>query len=135
MNVSGEPVALLLAKKEIKPEKMLVIYDDMDIPLGRIRISAGGGSSGHKGVESIITNVAFANFARLRVGIGKDTRFESRQYVLSGFRKDEKKKIEKAVELSVSAVKFLLENGVRKAMNEFNGQNIASLNEIANTKT
>jgi PTH1 family peptidyl-tRNA hydrolase len=125
MNLSGETVASFIAKKNLKPENLLVIHDDMDIPVGRIRIAMGGGAAGHKGIQSIIDCLGSANFARLRFGIGRGQSNDARDYVLSVFDGKEKEILEKAVELSVSAVKFLLENGVFAAMNEFNGRNLA----------
>ncbi|HPN83904.1 MAG TPA: aminoacyl-tRNA hydrolase [Victivallales bacterium] len=120
MNLSGEPVAAFIAKKGIAPERMIVIHDDMDIATGKMKFSFGSGAAGHNGVQSIIDNVGSANFARLRVGIGRRLNSEGADYVLSRFSKNEEKIFENLVELCVSAIKFSLVNGVQAAMNKYN---------------
>ena len=122
MNLSGEAVKMIAAKKNIAPDEILVIFDDMDLPLGRIRIRNGGSSGGHNGVESLINELGAANFARLRLGIGRGS--EQIVHVLSEFADDEKDVFMEAVEMAAEAVKLMLYRGLAEAMNVFNGKNI-----------
>lgn len=125
MNASGEAVELIARKHSIPPEEILVVFDDMDLPLGRIRIRDGGGSSGgHRGVESIQLELASANFARVRIGIGRSDSDTQIDHVLSEFSDDEKKLFDQAVDTSAEAVKLILYRGIEEAMNKFNGQNL-----------
>ena len=126
MNLSGNSVAKLCQKENICPEEIMVIYDDMDLPLGKIRIRKQGGSAGHNGVESIITQLSSNKFARLRIGIGRCTCDETIDHVLSEFKIDEKEIFNKVVDLSVAAVKLSLHRGAQMAMNEFNSKIINS---------
>lgn len=124
MNLSGEAVAHFISEKQISPREMLLIYDDVDIPLGRIKIASGGSSAGHNGVESVISMLGDANFARLRLGIGGGSESgRSPDFVLSEFTVEEKEVFGKEVVMAVDAVKLLLYRGIEKAMNQFNGQN------------
>lgn len=134
MNRSGQPVASFIAKKNIEPEKIIVVHDDMDIALGKIKLSFASGAAGHKGVESIITCIGSANFARIRIGIGKPNGTGA-DYVLSYFSDEEEKDFVKSVELSVEAIKFSLVNGINKAMNKFNGKNTADESAAHKNKT
>jgi peptidyl-tRNA hydrolase, PTH1 family len=102
--------------------RLLVIHDDIDLPLGKIRIAENRGSAGHKGVESIIKELKTKNFIRLRIGIqpksGKPENPE--KFVLRKFSKEEKEKIEKAVGKTTAATEILFGRGLEEAMNEFN---------------
>jgi len=102
--------------------RLLVIHDDIDLPLGKIRIVENRGAAGHKGVESIIKELKTKNFIRLRIGIqpktGKPENPE--KFVLRKFNKEERKKIEKAVEKTAAAAKIVFNQGLEEAMNEFN---------------
>jgi len=84
MNLSGEPVNVFIKKKNLSVNQMIVLHDDMDIELGKIRFSFAAGSAGHKGVQSIIDLVG-ANFARLRIGIGRESKMNGADFVLSKF--------------------------------------------------
>ncbi len=121
MNLSGDAVGLFIEKKKIMPSQMLVVYDDLDILLGRIRICRGGGSAGHNGIESIIKRTRSADFARFRAGIGVEIAERRKDFVLSEFTQKENEIFARSVEMSVSAIKFLLSRGIDAAMNEFNG--------------
>lgn len=122
MNASGRTVAFLLRQKKILPVETLVIHDDIDLPLGRIRICRNGGSAGHKGVESIINELEDVNFARLRIGIGKDKKEGRVDYVLAAFSENEKAMFLRVVDMAVDAIKLILHRGLEKAMNEFNSR-------------
>jgi len=122
MNLSGDAVKWFLEKKKITPARTLVIYDDVDILLGRIRICSGGGTAGHNGLESIIEKTGTADFARLRAGIGVQCGVDKprREFVLSEFSGKEMEIFLRTAEMAVSAVKLILKRGLNKAMNDFN---------------
>jgi len=135
MNLSGEAIRPLTKKyfpKERKIQAMAlilrqlrnlwIIHDDIDLPLGKIRISIGRGAAGHKGVESIIKELGTKNFVRFRIGIqpktGKPKNPE--KFVLQKFNKEEEKIVKGVIENTVEAIEFSLEEGLEKAMNKFN---------------
>ena len=122
MNASGEAVELIARKNKILPEEILIVFDDMDLPLGRIRIrGGGGGSGGHNGIESVQLELASAGFARVRIGIGRGEPDTQIDHVLSKFADGEKKLFDKAVDASADAVKLILYRGINEAMNNYNG--------------
>lgn len=127
MNASGQSVVLLLQKYNIiNPADVMVIHDDLDLPLGKIRIRQGSSSAGHKGVESIIIALNSKDFIRIRIGIGRPeassiyTQSEIIDYVLGDFTPDEMKIVESISEKVSEAVFFLLKEGLIAAMNKFN---------------
>ncbi len=98
----------------------MVIHDDMDLPLGRIRIRSTGGDGGHNGVASVISHVG-PDFIRIKIGIGRpDPRMNPSDYVLSRFIQEEREKVEEAVAKAVEAVLAVFKKGVPAAMNLFN---------------
>lgn len=121
MNLSGTAIACLARKLKILPCELMLVYDDMDLPLGRIRLKKGGGSAGHNGVESTISELEDNGFARLRVGIGRSEAPGQVDHVLSGFIGKDKEIFDKVVNLAVDAVKLSFYRGLEKAMNEYNG--------------
>lgn len=123
MNVSGDAVLPLTEKYEILPEEILVVYDDMDIPLGRIRIRKAGSGGGHNGINSIIEKLNSAKFARLRTGIGRPDSNHI-EHVLSSFDKSELPLVEKVVKTSAEAVVFALYRNLNLTMSKFNGINL-----------
>jgi PTH1 family peptidyl-tRNA hydrolase len=126
MNASGQAVALLLQRYKLGPEDLIIIHDDIDLPLGKIRIRQGSSSGGHKGAQSIIDILGSRDFIRIRVGVGRpdvgDEIDEARviDYVLSDFSKDETGVIDEAIHRVSEAVVCLLTKGLVAAMNEFN---------------
>ena len=122
MNLSGQAVNSLSSYYKIKEEDKIIIHDDIDLPIGQVRISRDRGSAGHKGVESIIKNLGTKNFTRIRVGIkpksGKPK--ETEDFVLKGFTKEEKGIIDQSIKRSVEAIKAIVKDGPEKAMNIFN---------------
>ena len=121
MNLSGEAVHYLLTRFASTPEDLVVIYDEMDLPLGKVRIRPRGSAAGHNGIRSIITTLATQEFPRVRVGISKapgDT--DGMDYVLGPFSHQEMPLIEKATETVAEAVACLLQDGIQTAMNRFN---------------
>lgn len=130
MNDSGKAIAPFLRKHRINPENILVIYDDLDIPLGRVRLRKNGGSGGHNGIKSIIESIQSESFNRLRIGIGKMDSSEQIDHVLGNFAKEENKLWQQIVELSSKAVKTILFRGFTQAMNSYNGQVIEIKEDI-----
>jgi len=128
MNRSGVAVAGLMRHFSIVPEQLLIIYDDMDLSPGRIRLRPAGGSGGHKGVSSIIAHLGSEEFPRLRLGIGRDEkqkRAETREqqvisHVLSSFQPEEEIVMQEAVQAAADAVEVFLQKGIEVAMNRFN---------------
>ncbi len=109
MNQSGEAVAALTARFSIAPDDLVVIHDDLDLVLGRIKRKTRGGDAGHYGVRSIIEHLGTGDFTRIRVGIGRPaTRAEIIPYVLDPFRPDELPQVEEAIQQAVSSVEDLL---------------------------
>lgn len=122
MNLSGGSVAALVHWYHVDPLKnLLVVYDDLDLPLGKIRLRPAGGAGGHKGLSSIIEHLRTQNFARLRVGIGRPAYGEPHRYVLEDFTPDEWTVMDAAQERAADAVECFLAEGLAAAMNRFNG--------------
>ena len=123
MNNSGEAVARIAGKFKISPEEILLVYDDMDIPLGAIRVrGGGGGSAGHNGVESVIRFLSSADFARLRIGIGKDGDGDQVGHVLSEFSGNEGEEFARTLNMAAEAAKLILYRGTNEAMNMYNSR-------------
>ena len=128
MNLSGQSVSLLMKKFNINIGSIVVIHDDLDLPLGKIRIRQGSGSGGHRGIESIISYLGSHDLLRIRVGIGRPATEGSIEiseadivaYVLSDFTIDEERAIAKVIPGVSQAVLCLLTEGLTVAMNEYN---------------
>jgi len=129
MNLSGQSVSLLVKKFNINLNDLLVIHDDLDLPLGKIRVRQDGSSGGHKGVDSIITELRSQDFIRIRVGIGRPVKNEGFtefsedeiiSYVLSDFTPDEKQAITQVIPRVSEAILCLLTEGPVAAMNRYN---------------
>jgi PTH1 family peptidyl-tRNA hydrolase len=121
MNLSGQAVGRLSRAYEIPPPQILVVYDDLDLPLGRLRLRPEGGSGGHKGIRSIIDTMGTQAFPRLRVGIDRPPgRLDPADYVLQPFSKAERDLVSKAIERAVSAIECWLAEGIVPAMDQFN---------------
>jgi len=122
MNNSGSAVVPVLRYKKVAPTNMIVVMDDADLEIGRLRIRTGGGSGGHRGLGSVIQAVNTEEFARVRVGIGRRSgRKVLVEDVLRPFSRRERQQIEPAIELAVEAVLCVIESGAEVAMNRFNG--------------
>lgn len=123
MNRSGVAVAAVANFYKIKKADVLVVYDEVDLPFGQIRLSYDGLAAGHKGVESIIRNLGGAEFGRLRVGIGRpqpDTSADTADYVLQDFSAEEKKSLPEIIRRAESAISSYLAEGIEATMNKFN---------------
>lgn len=125
MNSSGESVKLLVKRFNISPDNLVVIHDDLDLALGKIRLSYGAGSGGHKGVDSIIACLQSQEFIRLRLGIGHPAASNTPEadviaYVLSDFTPAEKEVIDQVIPRASEALLYLLTEGLTAAMNKYN---------------
>jgi PTH1 family peptidyl-tRNA hydrolase len=123
MNASGEAVAAVSGFYKVPPGRLLVVVDDADLPLGEIRLRASGSSGGHHGLESIEQHLGTREYARLRVGIGRQSEAvrEITGHVLSRFGGEELDLLEKVLDRAASQVECWLRDGIAKAMNLFNG--------------
>ena len=125
MNLSGGPLRASLRQVEVDPEHdLLVVTDDIDLPLGRLRIRRSGSAGGHNGLRSIILALGTDQFARLRVGIGRSG--EAVDHVLSTFRRSEHDLVGEVLATAADAVEEWLEAGAEAAMNRFNGIDLAA---------
>ncbi len=122
MNLSGISVRELVEKNELKAETdLVVIHDELDFPLGTLKIHQGRSSAGHNGVESIIGALGSQDFLRIRIGVAPEKKVEDgMSYLLSPFRKAQMKMVGEAVESASEAVKMILQEGAAAAMNLFN---------------
>ena len=132
MNLSGEAVAPIMNFYKIPIENLIVAHDDMDLPVGMIRLRPKGSSGGHRGVESIIKNLGGdKNFARVRIGIGRPPEnWSVNNHVLSNFNADDSQKISAAIENLIPATLCIFENGIDMAMNKFNPKKIKSAEDV-----
>jgi peptidyl-tRNA hydrolase, PTH1 family len=123
MNSSGEAIGALLNFYRVPVSRLLVIADDADLPFGEIRLRPKGGAGGHHGLESIEQHVGSANYARLKVGIGRanDVRREITNYVLGKFSSDEAKLLDRILQRAADQAECWVADGIEKAMNRFNG--------------
>ena len=121
MNESGKAVALVSRRHDTPPERILVISDDLDLPLGRIRLRPGGSSGGHRGIASIISELGTQDFPRLRVGIGRPSHGDPVDYVLSEFNRDEEPVVRATCGLIERIVLCFLDEGIQSAMSTYNG--------------
>ena len=123
MNESGKAVKKLISNYQLPISNLWVIHDDIDLSLGKIRISKGRGAAGHKGVESIIRELGTKNFVRFRIGIcpegSKPKNLE--KFVLQKFNKKEEKIVKEAIKKIAAAIEVSLKEGIEKAMNKYNG--------------
>lgn len=120
MNNSGEAVKSLTLYYKLHASDLIVIHDDLDLPLGKIQVRKGGTAAGHHGVESVISSLGTDQFIRVRVGIGSSVG-EADKFVLQTFTKQEQEQVETVIQKAAQAVEFLLEQGVEATQNQFNG--------------
>lgn len=120
MNRSGQAIREIVDFYKLELDDLLVIYDDIDIPLGNIRIRKEGSAGSHNGMKDILYHLKTDAFARLRIGLGNQKEMNLRDYVLFPFSKDEIPVIKDSIELASDAVKMFLKEGVDKAMNIYN---------------
>lgn len=125
MNLSGMSVLELARKYEVDPQRdVLVIYDELDLLLGMIRIRARGSSAGHNGMQSIINALQTEEIARIRIGVAPDDpRKGGAKYILSPFRKSQLVAVDEALDLAAQAVNVIVNENITVAMNRFNRKN------------
>ena len=125
MNLSGMSLLELARKYEVEPQRdVLVIYDELDLPLGMIRVRARGSSAGHNGMQSIINALQTEEIARIRIGVAPDDpKKGGAKYILSPFRKSQLVAVDEALDLAAEAVHVIVNEGILKAMSKFNRKN------------
>ena len=122
MNRSGQSVRAVTDWYKIEPQSVLVIYDDMDLPVGRLRIRFTGSAGGHNGMKSIISHLGSKDFPRLRIGIGKSGGGKQTVgHVLGKFAPTEYKVIDEVLYASLKAIELSLKKGIEQSMNRYNG--------------
>ncbi|MDU1316316.1 aminoacyl-tRNA hydrolase [Anaerococcus hydrogenalis] len=130
MNNSGEALREIFNYFDFDHDKLIVIYDDIDIDFGSIRIRKKGSAGTHNGMKSIIYNLKFDDFPRIKVSVGKKPEYmDLANFVLSGFSKEEAKIIEDEVILAGDAIKMIIEEGIEKAMSIYNSKRLVENNE------
>lgn len=122
MNLSGYSVALALNYYKVPVDRLIVVHDDIDLPLGRIKIKKNSSSGGHKGVESIIQTLNSKGFIRVKLGVGRDN--DPAKYVLSKFGEEELKIVENVLIKAKDAVITIIEHGLERAMSLYNKRNL-----------
>lgn len=125
MNLSGESLRECVNYYKLDPEtQMIVIYDEIDLEPGQIRIRKKGSAGGHNGIKSIIAQLGTQNFYRIKVGVGaKPKGWDLADYVLGRFSSDERIAVDKAIEEAADAVEMILKDGIEAAMNHYNRKN------------
>ncbi len=121
MNDSGDAVAPASRWYKVPATQLLVIHDDLDLPVGRIRLRRGGSSGGHRGVASIIQRLGHGDFLRLRIGIGRPPSDDAVDHVLSRFTPEEQSVVDRIVDAVPDVIRCVLEDGIAEAMNRYNG--------------
>ena len=122
MNLSGEAISGLLKKDNRSIEKLIVIVDDLALPLGKIRLRAGGSAGGHNGLKSISECLKTQEYIRLRIGIQPEYQIgNTKNFVLENFSKTDLETVEKVLKQSTDAIRAVISDGVEKAMAKFNG--------------
>ena len=127
MNLSGRAVSKVVSYYKIPLQDLLIVYDDLNLELGQIKIRKKGSTGGHKGMESIMQYLHSEEIPRLRIGIGNPSinfNFDCVSYVLSNFNVDEEDKIKEAIKLSAEAIKTIIEDGFEKTMRKYNRKSI-----------
>ena len=120
MNLSGKSVQPLMHWHKLDLINLMVVYDDMDLPLGNVRIRASGGNGGHKGMKSIAERLATQEFARVRLGIGRPAGREAVDWVLGRFSADEKEESGQAIKYAADALEKWVTSGIAETMNTYN---------------
>ncbi len=122
MNLSGTVVSKFANYFKIKPEDILVIHDDLDLPVGKIKIKSKGSSGGHNGIKSIIENLNTEEFAHFKVGISNNKEISTKDYVLGKFNKKELDTLNKIFEFSSNIIDDFLDLNIERLMSKYNGE-------------
>jgi peptidyl-tRNA hydrolase, PTH1 family len=122
MNDSGESVRLLVRRYGVEPEQLVVVHDELDLPVAALRVKEGGGLAGHNGLRSIKAHLHSDAFVRVRIGVGKPrSKEQGADHVLSRFSKRERADIDITLQAAADAVEMIATDGVEAAMNRYNG--------------
>lgn len=123
MNLSGESVLYIANYYDIGVEDILIVYDDMDLPVGESRYRQKGSSGGQKGMGDIIDKLGTKNIPRLKIGIGKGSEYlKGKDYVLSKFSDEEKNEINKVIKENIEGIELFIKEGIYETMNKMNGK-------------
>jgi PTH1 family peptidyl-tRNA hydrolase len=126
MNRSGQAVKAAADAYRADPERILIVYDDLDLPLGRIRVARNGSAGGHKGVASIIASLGSREFPRVKIGIGRPPhQMPVEDYVLSHFQREEREIISSVIQLAAQACRLFVAEDIDVIMNRINAHNLA----------
>ncbi len=121
MNLSGPPVRMLLDKYGAAPDRLVVVYDELALPWGSLRVRPGGSAAGHHGVESVIQAMGTSDFARVRLGIHPGHPVsDGAEFVLSNVKRGQREELDEMLEQAAQAIEFIIAEGVEKAMARFN---------------
>ena len=120
MNLSGPAVKGLLDRYELKPDRLIVVYDELDLPWGSMRIRLKGSAAGHNGVKSLIGSLGTNEFTRIRIGIHPGNPVKGEQFVLAPFKRAQKQDVEETVGRAADAVEFIIAEGAAQAMTKYN---------------
>ncbi len=121
MNLTGPPLKGLLREYSLTADDLILIHDDLDLDLGRLRIKQGGGHGGHNGIKSVIEAIGTPEFVRIKIGIGRPApRQDSADYVLQAFTTEEVEVLNPCLDRAVDALECLIHRGTAMAMNQFN---------------
>lgn len=121
MNDSGESVRLLVRRYGVTPEQLVVVHDELDLPVAALRVKSGGGLAGHNGLRSITSHLHTDEFQRVRIGVGKPTSKEQgADHVLSRFSKRERAEVDVTLEQAADAIERIVSEGIDAAMNRYN---------------
>lgn len=123
MNLSGTVVKRYASFFKIKPEDILVIHDDLDLPVGKIKIKFKGSSGGHNGIQNIIDNLKTEVFPHFKIGIDKNENIMYKDYVIGKFSKEDLEKINKIYSFSSDVIDDFLDSDIEKVMSKYNGEN------------
>ena len=126
MNRSGDSIRACIDFFDLHTEDVLIVHDDVDLPLGRVRVVRGGSAGGHRGVLSAIHQLGTHDFPRIKIGVGRP-RYDGESvedYVLKSFYRDEKKVVEEVIQVATQACELIVESGVDVAMNHINSTDL-----------
>jgi len=123
MNLSGRSVISAMQFYKLKPEQLIVVHDDVDLPLGTVRLKQGGGHGGHNGLRSIMDLLGRGDFLRLRIGVGKPLHGDVSDYVLGNFSPKEMEIVARVLDGALEQLETALDEGVPKAMSLYNSRN------------
>lgn len=121
MNLSGDSVAEALIFLGLAPTQAVLLHDDLDLPLGTVKVKVGGGHGGHNGLRSIFAETESRDYVRVRLGIGRPASGSTTDHVLGPFSEDEAEALDEALDLGMSALRWIFEKGPQAAMNAING--------------